>query len=1011
MALLRFLIAAWLLLASIVSAQTTQAAMSIAGSGASFPGSLYIQLAQDFTNAQTQVQVTYSPTSSGNGRRDLVNTTLYQFIGSDNIPAVSFPSSYTKSQTALLPFPAVFGGIAVVYNLNGLTNTPLVLTRKNIADIFSGAVQMWNDASLTGQNPALSAVNQRIQLVVRGGSSGTTSNFLTAVNKFAGTQLFDSTATNGTFPTLATLNGTNAPYKANTNADMGVIVGTVEYTMAYMDYSDAILAQNLSSSIQIASIVNKAGQTITPSLANFVSTISKVAIDIDPSGSLVSMSSVINNAIMDLSDPGSYPMMAASYYMVRADSAPYGVSIDLMRATMRYLWWTLFNGTETDAAAVSTNAASTTSFSRFQQLNFIHIPIGVQQVSYSIMKTVTHNGVNLFDSNSVCNPSFDANGNYLRPNSCQNGGTCLTNGPFQDSSSAVCICPVGFVNSRFKDCSEPATFFSLPSDDGFKFNLIALILMAIATVFILVITALMVIYRDRPKIRAIAPSCCWLILAGCLLGVFGGFVYTVVPQDPVCRLRPFLPTIGFALVFGMLLLKTYRIYTIFGYKRVTATIIIPNWKLITITFGLAAVQAVICIIWVFVVQPTAVPLSFGTQVLITCQPSANMVIADRWFQAIVFVFNGIILVGCLILALQTRGAHERFQESKAISLSVYTVSITLLFGLPIIYGLPSGTDATLFKIANFIRTMIMIIISIGIPSFLYVPRLYQTMFRTGNGSDMRGQNGILGADPDSGSFSGDDGASRRSMESWSVQAITFDVGVQGMKVGGAWTSASLVVLPEMDLLVFLDSIQSGKTLVSFKISSTDCQRMLPNGSVSRATDISTKRIALTAPQLKKAYHIEFVNESRAVAFLNVMELVQSRSQSHNSAVPIGQISNVGAYIDTRKNIASSLQQLTPNLNGSPRSSPRALGATRANAADASIPMISLGPSSAASKPVSAAGSATALNARLPMNPQMAFSSGAAPPPPPSANKPDHMPIVVPFTNAKGPEDDWLELKP
>src|SRR5687768_9862701 len=75
--------------------------------------------------------------------------------------------------------------IVIAYNAPSLS-TPIVLTRQNIVDIFTGIITRWNDPALTARNPALADLPSGllIQLVVRQPGSGTTNNFATALKSF-----------------------------------------------------------------------------------------------------------------------------------------------------------------------------------------------------------------------------------------------------------------------------------------------------------------------------------------------------------------------------------------------------------------------------------------------------------------------------------------------------------------------------------------------------------------------------------------------------------------------------------------------------------------------------------------------------------------------------------------------------------------------------------------------------------------------------------------------------------
>ncbi|KAI9205779.1 uncharacterized protein BJ171DRAFT_613749 [Polychytrium aggregatum] len=833
---------------------TSASTINVIGGGASFPSSLYMTLAAEYSN-QSNIFVSYTANNSGWGRQALSQFGKYTFAGSDNLVNPMIFNTPGLAPVQLLPIPSTVGGICIVLNIGRdsttATNQPLLLTRQNILDIFTFNVTAWNDRSLTQNNPFLATINQNIQIVVRSGSSGTTSNFIKGLNSFSGkTGTAAALSDSGIWPVQAPVG--RAIYQAGTNANIGTVVGSVPYTISYMDYADAI--QNPSvTNFEMASVQNKKSLNfIKPAPQQFQAAASQLMINSSIDLTTDALAAVINSQLIDTdATADAYPLMAATYYLVRNDTSPNFPQITetQMRETLRFLWWTLFNGTEAGAVPNPTylNASLAHSLD-----NFAMLPFAIRNFSYSVMRQTKFQGNLLFQSNSVCNPSFGPDGSYLAPNSTR------TTAP-----------------------SLPACW-STALNSPYGLNYILLALMCLGVVIIGIIFFLLLLNRDHPYVRALAPSCCYFVLVGCLVGIFAGYVYNVIPIDGNCRFRLVLPPIAFTMIFGMTMLKAYRIYLIFGYTRASRTSVIPNFRLILYTLVMTAITAVLCLAWILVSQPVATTTRIGSQVISTCVPTNYL--ADQIFQGVLFVYNGIILVVCLILAIATRGAHARFQESKSISLCVYSVTITLIVGLPIVYLLPLGSSALLFTIASFVRSLILIILSTAVAIFLYGPRLAHIFGHATDDELKRVENFS--------DTSGDDVTDLESpgMRSWSVQAMTYDVGVQGMKVGSAWTSVSLLLLPEMDLVVFLESLDSAKTLASAKVSAVTIE------TIEAHMNEPSKRIELRASHWRHPFKIEFVSVERRESFVSLFQLVKNRSQTTSTAVT----DNVAAFIDNRR---------------------------------------------------------------------------------------------------------------
>ncbi|KAJ3048202.1 hypothetical protein HK097_010787 [Rhizophlyctis rosea] len=247
----------------LASQEVVAQRVTVVGSGASFPSSLYQQWSVQFEQTYADVEINYSPSRSAQGIVDVINR-LTNFGGSD-IP----PTAAEAGNTTLITARSTAGMIVLAYNIPNLSS-PLVLTRQNIADMFAGRITNWNDATLTSRNPALrdalrtvTTAQSAIQLVVRRPGSGTTYNFVTALKSFD--PAFPSEISSTIDWKGMMSNGTRDVYEASTNEALGSVVSTVPYTLTYMDGHEARVANNVTSGkIGIASVVNRNGDVAAP---------------------------------------------------------------------------------------------------------------------------------------------------------------------------------------------------------------------------------------------------------------------------------------------------------------------------------------------------------------------------------------------------------------------------------------------------------------------------------------------------------------------------------------------------------------------------------------------------------------------------------------------------------------------------------------------------------------------------------------------------------------------------
>ncbi|KAI9205971.1 uncharacterized protein BJ171DRAFT_614102 [Polychytrium aggregatum] len=812
---------AWCLVASLYfrcADGWVQSVATLLGVGANAPAAVYSALANYYSTYDPYFNYAYTGIGSGAGRAALVaGSTNLTWAASDNVPS---------NVTFVGPGNIVGHSVAVIYHLN-VTN--LTLTRQNVADIFTGKVVYWNDTRLVQHNPALTSINARIQVIAISGSSGIASNFLYALNSIDPTLNLGNSLS---YP-LSTWGPATAAFYGSSNTIVSDGIQVTPYSIGFVDYPSASTTlASLASGLNlyaIANIINRNGDVVAPSIytmSNALSTASTTNVS-----SLRHFSgdigTYIRSTYIDTTTPNAYPFMEPSFILLRQDSQPYSIAEAQMRATLRFLFWMLFGGTETDP-----------DFRRF---------------AYDALKLVTQNGKVLFDASSPCNPYFDANGTYITANSCKHG-YCVVDGPFQDSSVTQCICDAGFMNNMQLDCSEPSAPFMILFYGVESYNTAIMAFLSITGLINAAILAMLFVFREKPNIKAISPNCCYIIVVGALFGQIGALFYSAEPSTLVCSSRMFFPVIAFSSIFSMLLMKSVRIYMIFENRRMRV-FKTPDWKLILATLVVLVAEIVVCAAWVAVEGPTAeVEGSFYGLV---CTATFSSTVVP---EIVLYVINGAIMLGCVAFAYLTRGAHERFQESKVIGICSYMVSLTLVLCLPIVYILSGSLDSqALFTVGRVILACLIVMISSFVPAALFAGRII----------------GVLRSDPGEGEKSGapksmhtSSGHSNiRSQGMLSADIITYvyDCGVQGLKFGGAWMSSTVLVFVTLDIIDFRDPSLDGTVQASFRFSACECEpcdsESDPEGgkALARSVKLRNNKSQLT---------LEFGSKETALTFLN-----------------------------------------------------------------------------------------------------------------------------------------------
>ncbi|KAJ3100648.1 hypothetical protein HDU97_002041 [Phlyctochytrium planicorne] len=792
-----------------------QAPVKIKGTGASFPNDIYQKLIKQFMSTYSGGAINsfdYIPDSSTAGLNAVNTNETYQFGGADI--GVN-PALY--NQSTLLALPAVAGAIAVAYNIPELSrlgtfqkSATFKISRIALPSIFDGTIQYWNDSRILGDNDAdvqaaLASIKEPIQLVVRSKGSGTSANFirfLTMVKRdFVEWQ---------NVPNLKFIS-------AKTNQAVGQIVGSIPYTITYMDRDElekSKTGNNQSEPPLAAYVQNSNLEYVYPSREAL--TIALQNLDIRS----ISEWNPYNKNILalDINTPGSYPISIVSNFIIRQNNI--SSDIDTTAWMLRYMWWTL---STKDAAAV------------FDLTNFVSLRnTSISQLSLSFLKNFTQpTSQSAIYSQSPCDLAAEGT------NPCKHG-RCPNKLPFQPPD-VKCVCDPGYSNINLKDCSEETPVFATWD----PLVVVQLILAGVSIGICTAIFALLIWHRKHPKLRAISPMCCYVIMVGCLCGAMAIVAYAATPSKLSCRIRIFFPATGFGTVFGMLLLKTYRIYTIFGYTRLKTSRGIRDSVLVYLTTGIACVEILLCILQVMVSDPRGKdskegdlegpPASFSGNTeedtsFVMCAPSIGKEGISVAIDIILYAYNAVVLLMALLLALKTRGAFKRFAESKAIGMVTYVVTICVSMGLPVMYAIPILSQKT-NSVVNMVRCVLLFILSTGTPLVLFAKRLGEVVSRPNSRNRLRNNQtndtGVKDIDKSSGvSFDNDSNDEEGGSEGTSLiehahlQSFMFDVGICRNRFGAAWSSGRLLMLPLHNIIFIVDSMHTAETIVSMRISTT-----------------------------------------------------------------------------------------------------------------------------------------------------------------------------------------------
>ena len=164
----------------VATALGAEDAVTLQGTGATFPAPLYQKWFAEYNKEHPNVQINYQALGSGAGIKQFQQH-LVDF-GASDAAMTDQEMAPIKDGVVLLPMTA--GAIVLAYNLPNVA-TDLRLSREAYLGIFLGKITSWSDPAITKVNPGVNLPDTKITLVSRSDGSGTTfvfSSHLSAIS-------------------------------------------------------------------------------------------------------------------------------------------------------------------------------------------------------------------------------------------------------------------------------------------------------------------------------------------------------------------------------------------------------------------------------------------------------------------------------------------------------------------------------------------------------------------------------------------------------------------------------------------------------------------------------------------------------------------------------------------------------------------------------------------------------------------------------------------------------------
>lgn len=245
------------------------AATLVNGAGATFPYPLYSKWFSEYAKIDPSVKFNYQSIGSGGGIKQITAQTV-DFGATDKFLT---DAELKAAPGKLLHIPTVLGAVVVTYNLPGVA-AGLKLSSEVVADIFLGKVTKWNDPRIAADNPGIKLPAQPIIVVHRSDGSGTTSIFTDYLSSVS--------------PQWAAKVGKGASVKwpvglgGKGNEGVAGQIKTIKNAIGYVE-----LAYAVENKLTFASIKNKSGAFVEPSIASTTAAAAGAKIPADFRASLV----------------------------------------------------------------------------------------------------------------------------------------------------------------------------------------------------------------------------------------------------------------------------------------------------------------------------------------------------------------------------------------------------------------------------------------------------------------------------------------------------------------------------------------------------------------------------------------------------------------------------------------------------------------------------------------------------------------------------------------------------
>jgi phosphate transport system substrate-binding protein len=269
----------------------------------------------EFQMANPDAKVNYQGIGSGGGIEQFTKLTVD--FGASDAPMKDeeIAAAQQAGGATVMHIPTVFGAVVLAYNLEGVEE--LKLDPDTLTGIFLGDITKWNDAKIVALNPDADLPDADLQVVHRSDSSGTTNIFtgyLAQISADWETKVGEGKEVD--WPVGVGGQG---------NDGVSAVVQQQAGSLGYVELSYA-----LESGLPMATLKNKAGNFVTPSLESTSAAAVGATFPED-----------LRFSVSNSDGADAYPIVGATWILV-FDKMQDEAKVALLKA---WLTWSLNEGT------------------------------------------------------------------------------------------------------------------------------------------------------------------------------------------------------------------------------------------------------------------------------------------------------------------------------------------------------------------------------------------------------------------------------------------------------------------------------------------------------------------------------------------------------------------------------------------------------------------------------------------------------------------------------------------